>query len=125
MGQDVFGNYIADVHPTFGDSGGGGLRSLYGVHGVPSVSLGQDGDHATDLDTGDVWVKVSGAWGLLSAGSGLGVTQVFAYEGDPNGHQACTGPGVCWGKGSTNGALWRKNTAGTSNNEWEEVFAAP
>lgn len=50
-------------------------------------------------------------------------TNVFAYDGDPNGVLAATGPALCFGTGSTQGDVWQKTTTGTSSSEWVKIIS--
>lgn len=71
-----------------------------------------------DEDTGDVYRKVTGSWGLVTGGGGGGgVQEVFGSTtvSDPNGVQSATGRAIFIG---ADGSIWYKNTAGTSNNQW-------
>ena len=54
-------------------SGGGGSGTTwYTGHGLPSPSLGINGDFYLDLDTGNIYQKIGGVWifqGMLTAGA--------------------------------------------------------
>ena len=57
------------------------------------------------------------------AADGIGVvvsgsSNIFSHDGNPNGVQSCTGPGIVLGEGSSLGDLWVKLTNGTSSTDW-------
>jgi hypothetical protein len=106
--------------PSPGFTTGGNLSG----QGAPADSLGENGQLYVDLDTGSVYEKLSGSWTLFSAGAGV-TPQVFGASADPNGVQSCAGPGFVIGRGAVDGTIWKKSTAGTSNNEWEILIAGP
>ena len=51
-------------------------------------------------------------------GVSLGSSNIFTWDGDPNGNVSCTGPGLVLGEGSTAGQMWFKITSGTSSTQW-------
>lgn len=125
MAQDAFGNYQATISPPPqppSDSGPWLRRQGAPDANTPLWALGY-----IDKSTGDVYVNIDGTptgWVMITAGIS-GVSGVYAYDGNPNGNVTATGRGVCIGMGSTEGAIWGKTSAGTSNNEWFEMVASP
>jgi hypothetical protein len=110
-------NFIGDG-VTVTDAGGGRADiTIPGGGGSSGVNVEDKGTPvltpATTLDfIGDVTVTDAG-------GGTAAVTipqRVFANAGNPNGVVSATGPALCMD--STNGVLYWKTTAGTSNNEW-------
>jgi len=110
-------------------------ESLYPIaaHGSPQGMVpAVPGQSYIDLDSGNLWIKVSGTqtlgWLLIgpsggvpaNPGTGGGGTsmQVFQAASDPNGNITATGPGLAIGDGTQLGKLWAKSTAGTSNMDW-------
>ncbi len=47
-----------------------------------------------------------------------------SYDGDPNGNVEITGKGICFGIGSNLGAVYIKQTDGTSSSEWTLLIGA-
>lgn len=54
--------------------------------------------------------------GVQIGGGGTG--NIFAYDGNPNGNVTATGAGIVIGEGTSEGKLWVKVTAGTTNTDW-------
>lgn len=50
------------------------------------------------------------------------VRGIQASAVDPNGVITATGPAIVLGSGASSGFMWVKVTAGTSNNEWNQVI---
>ncbi len=125
---DVWGNYQAALTPAAITAAG---LLIYGTiargNGPPTVNVPLFIELYIDAATGDVYANQDGTttgWFLVTA-SVSGVTGITAYDGDPNGVKTMTGQAICLGSGSTIGAVWIKTSAGTSNNEWQELIASP
>jgi len=50
------------------------------------------------------------------------LNQVVTYAGNPNGNVMATGVAIVIGSGITAGQIWVKVTAGTTNNEWNQII---
>lgn len=50
------------------------------------------------------------------------IRAILTATGDPNGVVTATGPAIVIGSGAAAGSLWVKSTAGTSNNEWNQLI---
>lgn len=84
MGQDIYGNYIADLQPGPALAGSrGALR--YGT-GAPSNTFGNVGDGYVNTANGDFYSRRTIGWELQSGGGGGGsIEQVIAFTAaDPN-----------------------------------------
>lgn len=92
-----------------------GFGALLQGEGVPDDANGNNGDIYIDLSTGDVYQKTSNTWTIVTGGGGGGSQEVFRGTGDPSGVQSATGAAIYL---RTNGEIWIKTTAGTSNSEW-------
>jgi len=46
-----------------------GLSAVIGTSGQPSESNGNDGDLATDPDTGDLYIKTTTGWLFIATGA--------------------------------------------------------
>lgn len=116
MLSDSYGNYRPGLEP--GPTIGGSYGRLRHGEGPPDDSLGNNGDIYVDLSTGDVYQKTSSSYTIITGGGGGGPAGVFGstVANDPNGVQSATGRAVFIG---ADGSIWYKNTAGTSNNEWQ------
>ena len=89
-------NWIFATLPTAGNGGGGGTSASFHVgSGIPSDSLGVDGDIYIDKTSGDVYgPKASGKWGAVAfniKGPGAGSQGPEGPPG-PTGPQGATGP---------------------------------
>ena len=79
---DVPGSAIT----RYGPDPGAGLGTISGT-GDPADTLGVDGQHYIDADTGALWKKAAGSWGddpIFTPGTGSGTKWVYG-DGDPNG----------------------------------------
>ena len=88
--------------------------NLSGV-GVPSNSLGKDGDLYVNTSNGNVYSKSGGTWSLATGGVGPAGGSGLSGAVDPNG-SATASPGTTY-VNTVNHSLWMKET-GVGNSGW-------
>ena len=95
--------------------GGGGGTAWYSGSGVPSSGTGVNSDFYLNTANGDVYKKISGAWGspivnLIGPAGAAGATGPIGSTG-PAGATGATGPAGTNGTNGTNGSTWYSGTS--------------
>jgi len=98
-------------HPPPGNRQTGAVLS---GEGVPSDTLGQNGDIYVDESTGDIYSKQSDTWVVIS-GPGAGSLPISPGVVDPEGVVTATAGQVYWN--SNTQQLWVKQS-GSGNTGW-------
>lgn len=115
--MDQYGNYTANLNST--NVTAGGLSIVLSGSGAPDNSTGSDGNLYVDLDTGDIYEKISGAWTLFSGG-GSGTQEVYGGADDPEGAVSADGPAIYLRSADVNGdrRIYVKPTGSSGNTGW-------